>query len=97
MPVTRVLTGVIVAVLLSASSAIAGALEDGEAACNRGDYATALQLCRPLAKHGTADAQVLLGKHVLGGPKCTSGYCPAGGFHQSASPIVSGAARFHRS
>ena len=61
MPVTRLLTGVVVAVLLSASGAIAGALEDGQAAYNRGDYATALQLFRPLAEHGSADAQMPLG------------------------------------
>jgi tetratricopeptide (TPR) repeat protein len=34
---------------------------DGMAAYNRGDYATALKLWRPLAERGNADAQVLLG------------------------------------
>jgi len=39
----------------------AGALEDGQAAYNRGDYATALKLFRPLAEQGNADAQNNLG------------------------------------
>jgi uncharacterized protein len=39
----------------------AGPLEDGQAAYNRGDYATALKLFRPLAEQGNADAQNNLG------------------------------------
>jgi TPR repeat protein len=35
----------------------AGPLEDGQAAYNRGDYATALKLFRPLAEQGNAEAQ----------------------------------------
>jgi TPR repeat protein len=41
--------------------AMAGPLEDGIAAAKRGDYATALQLIRPLAKRGDAAAQFSLG------------------------------------
>ncbi len=37
------------------------AFKDGEAAAQRGDYATALQLWRPLAEQGHARAQVNLG------------------------------------
>ena len=39
----------------------AGPLEDGDTAYQRGDYATALQLWRPLAEQGNADAQLNLG------------------------------------
>jgi len=39
----------------------AESLEDGEAAWNRGDYATALRILRPLADHGVAAAQAILG------------------------------------
>lgn len=39
----------------------ADALEDGQAAYNRGDYATALKLLRPLAEQGNASAQNNLG------------------------------------
>jgi hypothetical protein len=40
---------------------IAGPLEDGVAAYNRGDYVPAIHLFRPLAKSGDARAQSLLG------------------------------------
>ena len=43
-------------------SAMAGPLEDGEAAYRIGDYATAMRLLRPLAQQGNADAQITLGK-----------------------------------
>src|SRR5271165_6159716 len=43
------------------SSAMAGPLEDGEAAYERGDYSTAERLLRPLAEQGLVDAQVTLG------------------------------------
>jgi TPR repeat protein len=56
----RSLTGVIVAVLLSAGSTFAGALEDAAAAYDRKDYATAFQLLKPLAEHGDVVAQVHL-------------------------------------
>ena len=57
------LRGVIVAVLLSASSAFAGASEDcaAAAAYGRQDYAAAIRLCRPLAEQGDAKAQSALG------------------------------------
>jgi len=40
----------------------AGPFEDGEAAYNRGDYATTLRLWRPLAEQGDAEAQNNLGR-----------------------------------
>jgi uncharacterized protein len=43
-----------------AGTAFAGPLEDGNAAYQRGDYATALKLLRPLVDQGRADAQDLL-------------------------------------
>ena len=39
----------------------AGELDDAEAAYDRGDYATALQLLQPLAERGVANAQMLTG------------------------------------
>jgi hypothetical protein len=41
--------------------AAAGPLEDGQAAYQRGDFATALQIFRPLAEQGNAEAQRMLG------------------------------------
>lgn len=50
-----------VVVWLLAGPAFAGAVEDGVAAYERGDYATALQLFRRLADQGDAEAQYNLG------------------------------------
>lgn len=44
-----------------AGMAFAGPLEDGVAAYDRGDYATALRLLHPLANGGNRDAQYRLG------------------------------------
>ena len=53
----------IVALLVSGAAvpAVAGPLEDGLEAYEKGDYATALRLWRPLAEQGDADAQSNLG------------------------------------
>ena len=51
---------VIVALLFGAGSAWAD-WDDGVAAYERGDYATALEEWRPLAEQGDADAQFNLG------------------------------------
>jgi len=65
MHVSRLLTGFVIAILLSASSALAGASEDCAAAAvnvyGQQDYAKALRLCRPLAEQGDAKAQYALG------------------------------------
>jgi TPR repeat protein len=54
------LAAIILVLSLSAPVA-AGPLDDGGAAYNRGDYATALRLLRPLANQGDAGAQIKLG------------------------------------
>jgi TPR repeat protein len=72
MTIMRSLIGVFVAVLLSASSAFAGAFEDAAAAYDRKDYATALRLFQSLAEQGDAKAQIRLGSmygHGDGVPK----------------------------
>ena len=51
----------LVVALASTPQAVAGPLEDGVAAAQRGDYATALRLWRPLAEQGSAAAQFNLG------------------------------------
>jgi TPR repeat protein len=61
MLVTRLLS-LAAAVLLSASSALAGAAEDCAAAYRRPDHTEALRLCRPLAEQGDAMAQTTLGR-----------------------------------
>ena len=54
-------------VCLAASLAVAGPLEDGAEAAERGDYATALRLTRQLAEEGYAVAQNNLGLMYLEG------------------------------
>ena len=56
----RILTGLVLILMLTGGAA-AGPLQDGAAAYNRGDYATALLLWRPLAEQGDANAQLNLG------------------------------------
>src|SRR5690242_14507104 len=50
-----------VALALGANAALAGPWEDGMASYNRGDYAPAMALFRPLARQGNARAQGLIG------------------------------------
>ncbi len=48
-------------------AAAAGQFEDGQAAYQRQDYATALQVWRPLADHGDTNAQNKLGNMLRNG------------------------------
>jgi len=50
------------AVFILAQPVVAGPLEDGQAAFDSKDYATALKLWRPLAEQGDANAEFSLGK-----------------------------------
>jgi uncharacterized protein len=56
-----ILTSIVLAVILTGGAA-AGPLENGDAAYERGDYATAVRLWRPLAEQGNPDAQFILGQ-----------------------------------
>jgi uncharacterized protein len=61
---TQLLRAAVTALLVLAAvegAAVAGPFEDAKAAHDRGDYATALRLVRPLAEQGNADAQYNLG------------------------------------
>jgi len=55
------IAGLILALSLVGGPATAGPFEDGKAAYDRGDYATALLLVRSLAEQGNAGAQFKLG------------------------------------
>ena len=59
--------GIIFIALALAGAAVAGPLEDGVEAADRGDYATALRLLRPLAETGNPDAQINLGNMYFDG------------------------------
>jgi hypothetical protein len=64
--ITTLFGGAAIALALIGIAA-AGPLEDGQAAYQRGDYATALRLLRPLAEQRNVDAQVQLGDLYLAG------------------------------
>jgi uncharacterized protein len=57
----RMIAALIFGFHISTAVVFADPLEDGRAAYNRGDYATALRLFRSLAEQGNADAQNDLG------------------------------------
>ena len=54
--------------------AIAGDLEDGVAAAQKGDFSTALRLWTPLAERGNADAQYNLGDMYFEGQGVAQDY-----------------------
>ena len=61
----------------AAAPAVAGPLEDADAAYDRGDYATALRLWRPLAEQGYANAQFALGIVYANGQGVPQDYAAA--------------------
>ncbi len=85
MRVMRPLVGAVLAVVLLADSAIAGALEDGVAAYVRQDYPTALRLLRPLAEHGVAEAQGRLGYMYFMGKGVAQDYAEAAHWYRMAA------------
>ena len=69
----------------TASVAVAGPFEDGQAAYNRHDYATALQVWRPLADHGNAKAQNKLGNMYVAGEGVPQDYAEAVKWYRKAA------------
>ncbi len=63
--------------LAMAGVAVAGPFEDGQAAYQRHDYATALQVWRPLADHGDANAQAYLAGMYANGQGVPQDYAEA--------------------
>src|SRR5260221_4740959 len=57
----RLLSQFLALLTFAVAPAAAGPLEDGVAAAQKADYATALRLWRPLAEQGNSDAQFYLG------------------------------------
>jgi hypothetical protein len=65
----RTLLGVLMATLaVVGTAAVAGPFEDAVVAHERGDYATAMRLSRPLAEQGDPRAQLMLGILLDDGP-----------------------------
>ena len=78
------ITAVVLSLGLVAPSA-AGPLEDGLAAYGRGDYATAIQLLRPFADQGNADAQSRLGLLYANGRGVPQDDAAAANWYQKAA------------
>ena len=74
--VTRILAGVILALMLT-GGAIAGPIEDAWTAYKGGDFATALQIWRPRATQGVAFAQVNVGIMYYSGQGVPQNYVQA--------------------
>ena len=68
-----------------ASAAVAGPYEDGDAAYNKGDYATALRLWRPLADQGNVYAQSWLGVMYRDGQGVPQDYAQAVSWYRKAA------------
>lgn len=68
-----------------AGTAIAGPLEDANAAYNRGDYATSLLLLLPLAHKGNALAQTNLGVMYRAGQGVPQDYAEAMKWYRKAA------------
>jgi TPR repeat protein len=68
-----------------AGAVAAGPLEDGVAAYDGGDYATALRLMRPLAEQGNADAQNHLGQMYRQGQGVPQDYAAAMKWYRKAA------------
>ena len=86
--------------LLVAISAPAAAgpvedFEDGLAAAQRGDYATALRLFRPLAKRGHASAQFILGVAYASGEGVKQDYAEAEKWYRKAAKQGFAAAQYN--
>src|SRR5713226_5680439 len=83
--ITRVgLVALVLSVSLAAPVA-AGPYEDGLAAAQHGDYATALRLWRPLADQGHADAQNNLGVMYSNGRGVPQDYAEAARWYSKAA------------
>ena len=63
--------------MLAAGAAVAGPWEEGDAAYNRGDYATARHLLGPLADQGDTSAQNSLGVMYAKGQGVPQNYAEA--------------------
>jgi TPR repeat protein len=63
--------------LLPIAAAVAGPLEDADAAFESRDYPTTLQMLHPLADQGDATAQYILGRMYLDGNGVSQNYAEA--------------------
>ena len=81
----RLLKLLLILFVCAAGPAVAGPFEDGAAAYNRGDYATALRLWHPLAEQGNASAQGNLGWMYANGEGVPQDYAAAVAWYRKAA------------
>jgi len=83
-------------ILLSsfAAAVVAGPLEDAAAAMKRREYGTALQLLRPLADQGDAEAQARLAAMLIAGQGVPQDYTEAAKWFRKAADQGSAIAQF---
>jgi uncharacterized protein len=84
----RAFNAVVAAIMLVLSFAAlvaAGQFEDATAALQRGDYAAALRLLRPLADQGSVNAQVNLGGMYLSGQGVGQNFAEAAKWYRLAA------------
>jgi len=93
--VKRLLLTAMTALLLSVSAAWAGPFEDGVAASERGDYATALRIFHSLAAQGDAEAQFNLGVIYFDGKGVPQDYSEAAKWFRLAATQGNADAQFN--
>jgi uncharacterized protein len=84
----RTIKAAVAALVLAVSfagSVAAGPFEDGVAAYEKGDYATALRLMRPIAEQGDASAQHALGLMYANGQGVPQDYAAAVSWYRKAA------------
>ena len=81
----RLLKLLLVLCVCAAGPAVAGPWEDGKAAAERGDYATAMRLIRPFAEQGNAHAQFILGFMYRNGQGVPQDYATAVSWYRKAA------------
>ena len=91
----RLLKLLLIVFVCAAVPAVAGPFEDGVAAYNKGDYATALHLWSPLADHGNAGAQKNLGLMYRTGEGVTRDYAAAMSWYRKAAEQGDANAQFN--
>jgi TPR repeat protein len=89
----RILLALVLATTLTTAAA-AGPFEDADAAYQRGDYATALRLWRPLAEQGNAPTQYNLGFMYSSGQGVPQDYAEAVKWYRLAAEQGSANAQY---
>jgi hypothetical protein len=93
--VSRLLLTALTALLLSVGAAWAGPVEDGRAASQRDDYATAMRISRTLAAQRYAHAQYVLGVTYYIGKGTAQDYAEAAKWFRLAAAQGSTSAQFN--